>query len=319
MKPFSTRNHVTIPGLLLLGIGSVLLGLAMGALAYFISTFIYFIIVFPLVIGFIAAVGFQILIEKSKVRHALAAMGFGIVTGIFLAASFYGTPYLVLRNKVTVNYEEKYQLSPRDASVTFDQALEENTGSSGFLGYMKLRATEGDEYSHYLIVNSMPIPLFSFTLKSSGAWLYWFLETLLFLFPIAWLGLATGKHPFNAEANEWYSTASTQIGSVRLEDKQNLLSYFLTNDLNAICQSVVPDGQIKHPMIEIHGQYTKTRKGNILITLKQTFRKDQSTVKRSIMGRWEMPQYEYRELIEMLKNRDRERELAIESIQPGTN
>ena len=311
MKPYSPQNHLTIQGLILLGVGSVLLGLIIGGLAYFISNFIYFIIVFPLVIGGIAMIAFGKLIQQSRIRHALVSTAFGIVTGIFVATTFYGTPYLILRNKVIANYQEKYQLNAKDASIAFDSALKQNTGSSGLIGYMKLRAAEGDEYSHYLIVNSMPIPLFSFSLKSTGAWLYWLLETILFIFPIAWIGNVSGKSPFNQSANDWYNTASTQIGSVRLEDKQSLLTYFQTNDYQGICQLIFPEGQIKHPMIEIYRQGSRNKRGNILISLKQTFRKNQSTVKRSLAGQWEVTQAEEQTFVDMLSNRVAENDPAI--------
>jgi hypothetical protein len=299
---------------MILGVGSVMLGLVIGVIAYFISNFIYFIIIFPVVIGGAAMIVFQRLIQLSKIRHPVVSVLFGILTGIFVSIAFYGTPYLILRNKVTANYQEKYQLNARDASTAFDSVLEQKTGSSGFIGYMKLRAAEGDEYSQYMIVNSMPIPLFSFSLKSTGAWLYWLLESVLFIFPIAWLGYDTGKRSFNYGANDWYNITSSQIGSVRLEDKQTLLSFFKTNDDKGIAQIIVPEGQIKHPMIEVYRQDSNNKKGDILISLKETFRKDQSTVKRTLLGQWEITQSEDRTLNDMLSREEPEKDLAADSI-----
>jgi hypothetical protein len=310
MKPYSSQNHLTAKGLILLGIGSIPLGLICGVLAYFISNFIYFVVVFPLVIGGATTFIYSKLLQMTKVRHSIISAVFGIVTGLSVAVAFYGTPYLALRSKIIANYQEKYHMDAIRASTAFDSVLIQETGSSGFIGYMKLRASEGDEYTNYLIVNSMPIQLFSFSLKSTGAWLYWLLEIILFTFPVAWLGYGVGKRLFNKSANDWYNLYSSQIGSVRLEDKERLLAYFQTNDFSGISHLIVPEGEIKHPVLEIYKQRSNNKKGDILLSVKQTYRKNQSSVKRTLLNQWEIPQIEFESIEKMLDNKFTENTLT---------
>jgi hypothetical protein len=313
MKPYLPQNHLTARGLILLILGSISLGIVCGALAYFISNFIYYVFVFPLVIGGTTAFAFSKLLRMIKVRHSIMSALFGIVTGLAVATTFYGIPYLTLRSQVVANFQEKYQVDAITASYGFDSVLIQKTGSSGFIGYMKLRAIEGDEYTNYLIVNSMPIQLFSFSLKSTGAGLYWLLETILFTCPVAWLGYAVGKRLFSYSANDWYNMYPSEIGLVRLEDKEKLLAYFRTSDFNEISQLIVPVGKIEHPVVEIYSRISDNKKGDILLSLKQTYRENQSTVKRTLLNQWEIPQAEYKSIEELLENKFSENTLMQEA------
>jgi hypothetical protein len=306
MKPYSCQNHLTTKGLILLAISSIPLGLLCGVVAYIISNFIYYIVVFPLVIGGATMFVYSKLLQITKIRHSIISGFFGIVTGLSVAVAFFGTPYFALRSKIIANYQEEYHLAARSASTSFDSGLIQETGSSGFIGYMKLRASEGDNYSNYLIVNSMPIQLFSFSLKSTGAWLYWLLEIILFTGPVAWLGYGVGKRLFNKSANDWYNLYASQIGSVRLEDKDRLFAYLQTNDFSGISHLIVAEWEIKHPVLEIYKQRSNNKKGDILLSVKQTYRNNQSSVKRTLLNQWEIPQIEFTSIEKLLDDKFKE-------------
>jgi hypothetical protein len=293
MKQYSAQNRVPVLGLIVLVIGSILLGIGIGALAYFISNFIYLIFVFPVVVGFIAAIAFHRLMQFVKVRHSLIGALFGLITGICVAGSFYGVPYLVIRNNFVNDAQKKYQVNAETASMGFDKLLTRETGSGGFLGYMKLRAREGDSYTNYLVVNSMPINVFSFTIKSTWAWIYWLVEVLFISFPIVWLGFDVGKRAFNQSANDWYNVFPKQIGAVSLESKEKLLSLLQTSDLHGISELMLPEEELSHPMLEIYEQRSQNKKGDVLLSVKQTFRNKNSKIKRNIISQWEILPQEY--------------------------
>lgn len=310
MKPYSPQNHLTTRGLIILGAGSIALGFGIGLLAYFISNFVYLLVGFPLVVGFAAALAYGKLVLLSKVRHFIISTLFGVVAGLCIAIAFYGASYLILRRQVVAGFQEKYQIDARTASEGFDSILIEDTGSSGLLGYMKLRASEGEDYTNYLIVGSTAVHAFSFSLKSTTAWVYWILETLLFTIPIAWWGYDIRRRLFCKSANNWYALYSTQIGSVRVEDKENLLSSLQTNDFHAIGQLIAPEGQLKHPLLEIYRQLSENKKGDVLLTIQQTARKDQTTVKRTLVNQWEAPQSGYQIILDALEIKQKESEQA---------
>jgi len=54
---------------------------------------------------------------------------------------------------------------------------------------------------------------------------------------------------------------------------------------------------IKHPLLEIYRRTTRNKRGDILFTVKETFRKSQTTVKRRDISQWEVTQAEYETLL----------------------
>ena len=286
-----------------MAVGSIVLGLVIGALAYVISNIIYFIFIFPLVIGFLAMIAYNILVHRSKIRQSVISALFAFLFGLSITAGFYGTPYLSFRHKVITGYQENYHIDSRTASIGFDQILKDVTGSSGFLGYMKLRATSGDVYSSYLIVNSLPIQSFSFSLKDTGSWVNWLVETVLFIVPSVLIGYREGKIPFNESANNWYDGPLTQIGSIHLQDKENLNSSLQNNDLSGLGQLIVPEGSLKHPQIEVYKQASKVKKGPILLSIKLSRRVSETRVRRVLLSQWEVPQFEFESLTNILNNK----------------
>jgi hypothetical protein len=293
MKPYLAPNRTPIFGTILLIIGSVMLGIAIGALAYFISNFIYFIFVFSLVVGGAAMIAYYKLLQFTKVRHSIIAAAMGLATGILVAVSFYATPYLILRNEFINNSQQNYHVSAEKASDAFNEILVEETGTGGFWGYMKLRAKEGDKYTNYVVANGLPIHEFSFTLKDNWAWLYWLFEVVFFSVPTAWIGYEVGKRAFSESANDWYNPLPRQISAVPLESKDRLVMLLNGSNLQEISELAVAEDEITHPMIEIYEQHSENKKGDILLSVKQTYRDKKEKIKRNVIGQWEVPEQKY--------------------------
>ncbi len=303
MKTYSAQSQLTPFGLLLLVPGSITLGILIGALAYFVSSFIYLIVLFPLVIASAGMIAYFKLIQFAKIRHSVISILLGLVTGVIIACTFYGIPYLVLRNRFVTDAQKTYQVDAQTASNAFEDILKKETGSGGLIGYLALRARAGDKYTNYLMVNATPIHEFSFTLKSTWAWLYWLLEVILITVPIAWIGYDVSQRPFNRSANDWYKPLPEQVGSVTLESKERLLALLQANDLQGASKLMVAEEEIPHPMLEIYEQHSDNKKGDILLTVKQTFQDNQANIKRTILGQWEVSQQEYSSFVDGLSHR----------------
>jgi hypothetical protein len=303
MRPYRPTSNVPIMGLILLAASSILLGIVIGALAYVITNFFYFLILFPLAIGIITMIAYGKLVHISKIRQSFLTLLFGVLLGFSVAAGFYGTPYLTLRQRITSGYQEKYNIDGHTASIGFDRILKDVTGSSGFLGFMKLRATSGDVYTQYLIINGLPIQSFSFSLKDTGSWVNWIVETLLFIIPSSFMGNLIGKTAFCKNANDWYNSPLTQIGSVRIEDTDKLWACLLESNLPGLCEFILPEGQIKHPQIEIYKQSTRSKKGDILLSFKLTHRVDEHRVRRQVISQWEVKPFDIESIMNMLNTK----------------
>ena len=303
MKAYTAHNRLPLAGTTLLVTGSIALGVTLGAMAYLISNFLYLIVAFSLIIGVAIGLVFYRLLQFTKVRHSLISAIAGFVTGLLVTLTYYGTPYLVVRHNFIVEAQDQYLVDAETASIGFNSILINDTGSSGFFGFMKLRAIEGDQYSSTMIINSMPIGEFNFTLKSSWAWLYWLLEFLLFSIPATWIGFDVGKRDFNESANDWYEELPKQIGSVPLERKEELSGLLYAKDLHRLIGLVCSEDELTHPVLEIYKQVSKNKKGDILLSIKQTTRVDHSKIKTNILSRWEIPQEEFALLMEGLESK----------------
>jgi hypothetical protein len=302
MKPYLSKKHITVQGILLLLAGSILLGAITGIAAYFISTLIYFLVIFPIIIGGLAMSAYTKLALVSKVNHLVVTITTSIITGLLITLAFYATPYVLVRKEVIQNFQKQYQIDAQTASEGFDSILVEKTGSRGFIGYMKLRANTGDEYEHYLIVNSVPMKMFRLELSSTGAWLYWLLESVLFTLPCVVMGYELGRRPYNFVVNDWYDSYQKQIGVIPLDEKERLLVYMQTGDFGGLSKIILPEGKIKHPMLEIYKQQTTNKKGDVLLSIKETRRKSPTAVRRKLLSRWEVTVEEFEAFEEGLAN-----------------
>jgi len=223
--------------------------------------------------------------------------------GIIAAITYYATPYFIERNNFIAEVKDIYGVDESEASLGFNEVLFSETGSRGLLGYMKIRADVGDQYTNYIIVNSVPIEMFSFTFRSTQAWIYWGLEMLLIALPIAWAGYNRGRNYFNPSANDWYLPLADQIGSIPLENKSELNMFLLENRLLDVSELMVAEGDIQHPTLEIYEQYSKKRTGDRLLIIKETNRESPTKVNRTTIARWEIPLEEYSPFIEAVNRK----------------
>ena len=108
---------------------------------------------------------------------------------------------------------------------------------------------------------------------------------MLFVIPCVLAGYELGRRPYSAVADDWYDAYQRQIGIISIGEKDRLLSYMQADDFGGLSQIIVPEGKIKHPVLEIYKQRTANKKGDVLLSIKQTARKSPTTVKRKLLSR----------------------------------
>jgi hypothetical protein len=72
MKPYRPSNKVPSAGFMWLLLSSILGGLAIGGLTFFVSNLIYLIILFPLGMGFAGGIVSATAIQQGKVRNLIS-------------------------------------------------------------------------------------------------------------------------------------------------------------------------------------------------------------------------------------------------------
>ena len=290
MKPYVNHDYISLKGLIIFLLCTVPIGISVGIIAYFISTVVYLHFVFPLVIGFLALFAFTLPLSWSKIRHPIIISFFGFLTGIYIALSFYATPFEIEKTNFIRDLQKDYHVDKEVATQEFEKILLEETSSSGLLGYMKLRAREGESYTSYLVINSISINEFNYTIKSTWAWIYWIIETLLFSLPLVFLTRSKGY--FNSSTNELYGLQN-QFGSIAIEDKANFFEFLNSTDAQKISELIIPEDNTKHPALELYSAHTGKKIGDVLLIIKETSQVNPIKVARKQISEWEISQNDF--------------------------
>ena len=187
-------------GLLIAGfcglLGGYLAGLVLFSIKHFLI--VYLILVFPAAVAWIAGIVLRFGIKRGKLRSPKVAVALGVMAAIVLW---------------TVDHHQRYQTEflgeirqelasagkpIKDTNQTADLILREMTGSSGFLGFLKLETNLTVAVSR---VNSPKPP------ASGSNGLLMIVEFLIISVVTAGMGLAAASDPFDETVQEWYGKA----------------------------------------------------------------------------------------------------------------
>ena len=142
-QPSGQSNSGAIPLLVAACLGAALLG---GVVEGFVSKWLSLLLVFPAVLGGFVGFAATWVINRSHVRAPWLAALVAAVAGLVAQGAVNGVQYAQFRSDLGSQFAE----NPKFAGVTdtaplVDQALEEEVGQGGFVGYLKLRSQLGTE------------------------------------------------------------------------------------------------------------------------------------------------------------------------------
>lgn len=196
----NTLKNTTIR---LLAVAVMLLtGIAIGTLVGLFSNFIYLILLFPLGMGLLGALVISKVLTVGKIRYFLAGITLAILMSFAIYGALHFTQYLMFRAEVKdlmveTMVEQGMEANPEIANVLVDYALEEETGSTGFGGYILYEAKIGISIGRAFSSSE-------FNLGPGLTWIYWLIELGI----IAYLCISPVKditrQPFCETCDKWY-------------------------------------------------------------------------------------------------------------------
>jgi hypothetical protein len=217
----------------------LLAGPLLGAVVALVSYhFIYLIIAFPLVMGWVGGYVMAQGVWWGKVRDAMIAATFGILLGLCVYGSYRYVEYRLVRNEVRADIvkelktgfgvevvkEMEVELGMSDEAIAdefFDEILREETGQAGFLGVILLDAQEGmsispTRYGSDTEGRNIGTPL---------TWLYWVFEIVVMAGIAAYVASHAAQRPFCERHDRWYAEKRSLggVGSAQIEDMLDLL------------------------------------------------------------------------------------------------
>ncbi|HQR08864.1 MAG TPA: hypothetical protein PLN21_18735 [Gemmatales bacterium] len=209
-SPYVPDGGFSVVGLLMLFVGLAIAGIIMGVITHYVSRFIYFILVFPMLIGFaVGGVG-ALLVKWGKVRSPWVAGGAGLLAGILAM--------------LTVHYLDYRQFIEEREGLMANIPIMKNAGKKGRELWVNLNAPPGAErdlLKRHLAVESF-FDYIDFaahegvTIKHGagnnngganlgyyGTYIYWLVETLIVAGIVFGMTRKPAQEPFCNLTNEW--------------------------------------------------------------------------------------------------------------------
>lgn len=185
---------------------AILGGIVFGVITRYISNYFWLLILFPIIVGFIAGFFYALGIEVFRVRSAGAVVVAGLLMGLFIYLTSFYLQYLEFMESL------REFMAGYDDPILLDHDLFHMNAQKGeelgFWDYLRLRADEGFSIGK---IGRRGIPV-----SGVFAWLYWLIEAGLSGFVIAGAGLGVRNRPFCEKCQDWYQSG-TLLGSVAPE------------------------------------------------------------------------------------------------------
>ena len=216
MKPYKPSQIVPAGGLLLLILSAVVGGALIGGIVSLVSNLIYLILFFPAAMGLAGGVLVALAIRRGKIRNPVVGQMGGLLAGLIIYSSMWFGNYLQFQNSVR---SEILARSPgaavAEVDAFVDQFIKNQTGVSGFSGYILLVDQDGVSIGRVGRSNSVNLgPTFS--------WVYWGAELFIILALSVSPAGRYARQPFCEACGRWYGTPALvgTLGASRSKELQ---------------------------------------------------------------------------------------------------
>jgi hypothetical protein len=254
----------------------------LGAILAFVAQYVYLIFGFPLIVGVAAGAVMAQGIRWGKVRDVAVAASLGLLLGFCTYGSYRFIDYLLARNELQTLIVEEYADSedgPVDsaaAAAILDYILLEETGQTGFLGYVLLEAREGLSVSHRGIGPSLNV-------GTAITWVYWVIELVIYTAMPAFAAYNAANKPFCRYHNRWYEREKSLGGTIRerVADVESLLD---AGDFAGLSRNLRPQAPI--PGIELFiERCTDCQESDPIMTIKSVYRSSRGRKHHEVLER----------------------------------
>ncbi len=245
MKLYRPTNKVPFSGLQWLIGASLLGGITIGAITFLLTYLIYFAFIFPIAMGTIGGKVMTYAIQKGKVRNPLLSSLFAGVSGLAIYGSLFWGAYWRFQQRFPQLLSPLEQESIYSSGKSIDEYLQDKTGRTGFLGYVKYSAQEA------VVIREAVKGDFAF--NETLNWLYWLVELSIIEGIIITFSYSAAKKPFCEACDVWYSQPE-RIGNVKGRFYPNFLTLIQDENYFKAAELVKANTHLYSPSIEVEFQ-----------------------------------------------------------------
>jgi len=261
----SAKAFILFAGAILISVlGGSLAGIATAA----VGSIFYIALIFPVVMGFVGGYILTAAIQLATIRKTAQL----IVMAVLVVISMYGTyhygRYIAFQMQTSLEISSGLTDATSEknfnvAKAFVNYALEEETGHSGFLGYMLFKAKEGTSIGRFYSSNCINLgPILT--------WAYWVLEFGIIL----WLTSSIGKKetlvPVCDACGNRYGK-DRHLGGVINQKESALLDLIKQRNFVELGQLIEENADLPSTELYVQG-CEKCKKGTAQLTVRRAFK-----------------------------------------------
>ncbi|HJR80291.1 MAG TPA: hypothetical protein VJ821_09485 [Anaerolineales bacterium] len=245
-------------------LGGALAGLTTAA----IGSLFYIALLFPLGMGFAGGNIVSAVTQLTRLRSARHLILVSFLTALVIYGTYHYGRYLALQVQMSLEiFSDLTTATDEDnlkvARAFVDYALEQETGRSGFAGYLLLRAKEGISIGRFYSQNRLH-------LGPALTWLYWALEFGIILWVAITVGRKSMRVPVCEACGRPYAK-ERHLGGTSPANESLLIDLIQRNDVDSLVRLIEPDAGL--PSLEVYMQRCEAcEKSASHLTVRRAFR-----------------------------------------------
>ncbi len=188
-------------------------GFLTGAL-FLAITYQYQMIFFsPIVPSLAAFVIVCYAIWQGRIRGRVFCLALGLLLGVLIYGSYQGMRYAAFRQLSVSQLSQTYGtgLSYGELQGMVDDLLLENTGATGFLGYVREQMQQG------MVIRSTPLPTSANQVTGSGYLLYWLIDAVFILGGALSGAWRANERAYCEHCHKYYGRITNTYGDMGLQ------------------------------------------------------------------------------------------------------
>jgi hypothetical protein len=223
--------------------------LGVGFMAGVFSQLIYIVFLLPLAMGIGGGKMIAFAIRKAKIRTASQLIFVSVFSAMVIYGTFHYTRFMGFQLTATAEilsrlYEETGEANLQVTQAFLDYALREETGHSGFLGYMLYEAKTGVSIGRLSRSSSS-------NLGPVLTWLYWLMEFGIILAVTVQKGKKWIHMPFCESCGSWYG-AERHLGGTATANESLVLDLVRQKDFAGLGKLIEKNADV--PSLELYYQ-----------------------------------------------------------------
>ena len=267
MREYRPSKHFAPYGLIVLLLAAFVGGAVIGGIVFAVDHYIiYLIVVFPFIIGAMGGFVMPLAVALGKVRNPMLAALFGLLIAVVLYGTYRYADYRIgFKDDLNDEIEQEFgeRLDDEELQVLEDLILTEETGSTGFTGYIKLYAQEG-----ITVTSTRSSSDSGLTLKGILAYLYWIVEFGIIAVISLVMAMNRAEQPFSEEAGQWFGSQS-YLGTMPLSGLVEFLALVKASDFTRAGGFLADQWQMDPPRIDVSVSKTKMPEADMVLVIQR--------------------------------------------------